>query len=195
MEEAAVNGAETMEIEIRGGAWEGIHALIFYTAVLLAILASLGILRIALGITFIILLFYSIFAIFSSPTYIIIDARAREVTLERYRYFIPRRRKFGRDEVEGLEVAESPHVPATEAEKGSRRDLSYYVRVYLVLKNGKKLRIFRSGITGAPADNRSKAFLIVEYMVDALDITVAYSQPGANKPSEDALHGEHVHEA
>jgi hypothetical protein len=186
MTEATVNETEPMEIEIRGGAWEGIHALIFYTAVTLAVLASLGILRIAFGITFIILLFYSIFAIFSSPTYIIIDARAREVTLERYRYFIPSRRSYGQGELGGLEVVESPRVPAAEGEKGSRRDLSYYVRVYLVLNDGKRLRIFRSGMTGAPAENRRKASLIVENIVDALGIPVTYNQPGKGKPGEDA---------
>ena len=191
---AAVNGAGPMELEIRGGAWEGIHALVFYTAVLLAVLASLGVLRIAFGIIFVVLLFYSILAIFSSPTFIIVDPGAHKVTLERYRYFIPKRRELGREEVEGLEVQESARVPVAEGEKGSRRDLSYNVRVYLELEDGKRMRVFRSGMTGVPADSRRDAFLIVENIVDALDIPVTYGRLGTKKSGEDARHGEYVHE-
>lgn len=186
MVEATLSEVGPMEFEIRGGAWEGIHAVIFYVAVALAVLATMGVMRIATGIGFMVLVFYSIFAIFSSPTFVIIDPRAHEVTLERYRYFIPSRHRIGREELESLEVVESPRVPAAVGEKGSRRDLSYYVRIFLKPKGGGKLRIFRSGMTGAPADNRRKAFLIVENIVVALDIPVTYSRRGIDKPSEDA---------
>lgn len=181
MAEAAAAGGGPIEFEIRGGLWEGMHALIFYTAVVFALLATLGVMRLALGISFLVLLFYSIFAIFSSPRYAIIDPAAREVTLERYHYFIPTRRSFRREELAGLEVIESPRTPPQESEKGSRRDLSYYVRVYLKLAGGRKLKIFRSGMTGAPSENRAKAFLIAAEVARTLDVPVAYRRRGARE--------------
>ena len=162
MTEAVASGSERMEFEIRGGLWEGIHVVIFYAALTFAVLATLGVMRIALGIGYIVCLFFSMFAMFSSPTYAIVDPSARELTVERYHYFIPSRLRLGRERLEGLEVIESPRVPAAEGERGSRRDLSYYVRVYLRLKDGRPLKLFRSGMTGAPSDNRNKAFLIVQ---------------------------------
>jgi len=178
MTEAVASGSERMEFEIRGGLWEGIHAVIFYAAVTFAVLATLGVMRVALGIGCIVCLFFSMFAIFSSPTYVIVDPVARGLTVERYHYFIPSRRRLGREDLEGLEVIESPRVPTTEGEQGSKRDLSYYVRVYLKRKEGHPLKLFRSGMTGAPSDNRNKAFLIVQGLAGALDIPVFYTRRG-----------------
>ena len=168
--EAVASVSERMEFEIRGGLWEGIHAFIFYVSVTCAVLATVGIMSTVLGISCVVLLFYSMFAIFSSPTYIIVDHTARELTLEKYHYFMARSRRIGRDELEGLEVTESPRVPAAEGATSSKRDLSYYVRVYLRRKDGKSLKLFRSGMTGAPSENRMKAFLITRSVSDALDI-------------------------
>jgi hypothetical protein len=178
MTEAVANGSERVEFEIRGGPWEVTHVLFFYLALTSAVLATLGVMSIVLGICCVVFLFYSMFTIFSSPTYVIVDPEAQELTLERYHYFMPSRRRIGREEVEGLEVTESPRVPAAEGETGSKRDLSYYVRVYLRQKDGKRLKLFRSGMTGAPSDNRIKAFLIVQSVSDALDIPVDYRRRG-----------------
>ena len=186
MAEAVAGVAEPTEFEIRGGVWEKIHAIIFYAAVTMAVLASVGVMRVAMGAACVVLLFYSMFAIFSSPTFVIIDPQAREVILENYHYFIPGRRHIGREEIESLEVVESPRIPTAQEEEGSRRDLSYYVRVYLRLKDGGRTAVFRSNMTGAPADNRSKAYLCVEETVAALDIPVDYTRRGSDETGEDA---------
>jgi hypothetical protein len=167
-----------MEFEIRGGPWESAHVVIFYGAVISAVLATLGVLRLALGLGCIIILFYSMFTIFSSPVFVISDPAARILTVERYHYFIPSRKRIGREELEGLEVTESARVPAAEGGQGARHDLSYYVRVYLRRSGGRRLKLFSSGMTGAPSDNRTKAFLIVQGLARDLDIPVSYTRRG-----------------
>lgn len=188
MTEAAAGDGEIMEFEIRGGPWEGIHAVIFYAAFAFAVLATVGVMRIALGISCVVTLFYSMFAIFSSPTYVLVDPVKREVTVERYRYFIPSHHRVSREELAVLEVVESPRLPGTAAEKSSKRDLSYYVRVYLVREDGKRLKLFRSGMTGAPSENRNKAFLMAQSVTEALDIPVIYTRRGSEE--DRALEGE-----
>jgi len=181
MAEAATSSSERMEFEIRGGLWESIHVVIFYGAVISAVLATVGVMRAVLGISCIVILFYSMFTIFSSPTYAISDAATRQLTLERYHYFIPSRKTIGREELEGLEVIESPRVPDTKGERGSKHDLSYFVRIYLKRKNGRRLKLYSSGMTGAPADNRTKAFLLVQRLAGDLDIPVYYTRRGLSE--------------
>ncbi len=188
MTEAAASDSEIMEFEIRGGPWEIVHVLVFYTSFTFAVLAALGVMRIALGIGCVVLLFYSMFTIFSSPTYAIVDPVKREVTVERYHYFIPSRRRIGQEDLAALEVVESPRVPGAMGERISKRDLSYYVRLYLVRKDGKRLKLFRSGMTGAPPENRNKAFLMVQSVTEALDIPVIYTRRGSEE--DRALEGE-----
>ncbi len=178
MAEAVANGSERMEFEIRGGLWESIHVVIFYGAVASAVLATLGVMRLVLGVSCIAILFYSMFTIFSSPTYAISDAATRQLTLERYHYLIPSRKTIEREEIEGLEVIESPRVPAVQGERSSKHDLAYFVRVYLKYKDGRRLKLYSSGMTGAPADNRTKAFLIVQRLAGDLDIPVLYTRRG-----------------
>lgn len=178
MTEAAASGNERVDFEIRGGPWEGIHVVVFYGALISAVLATLGVFRLFLGISCIVLLFYSMFTMFSSPTFVVSDPAAHELIVERYHYFIPSRRRLGRDELEGLEVIESGRVPGSGGERGARHDLSYFVRVYLKRKDGRSLRLFSSGMTGAPSDNRTRAFLIVQGLARDLDIPVSYTRRG-----------------
>lgn len=177
MTEAALGGVKPFEFEIRGGPWEAVHVVVFYGAVASAVLATLGVLSLLLGIGCVVLLFYSMFAIFSSPTYVATDPSARELVVERYHYFIPSRNRIGSGEMEALEVVESPRVPAEEG-NSSRHDLSYFVRVYLRMKSGRRLKLFSSGMTGAPYDNRLKAYYIVRGIAGALDVPVSYSRRG-----------------
>ena len=179
-------GPRELECEVRGDLWEGIHAVVFYAAVACAILASVGVQRLALGIACVVLLAYSIFAIFSSPTFVRFDAGAREVTVDTYRYFLLRRRRFPRDKLKGIAVVEARREPLPPGEKGSRRDLSYFVRVFLELEGGRRLKIFRSGISGSPFENREKAYLIAEGASRALDLPVDHSRRGAGKEGEAA---------
>lgn len=178
MTEAAASGNERLEFEIRGGPWESAHVVIFYGAVACAVLATLGVTRLFLGISCVVLLLYSMFTMFSSPTFVMSDAAARELVVERYHYFIPSRSRIGREELEALEVVESGRIPAEEGAKSARRDLFYSVRIYLRRKNGRRMRLFSSGMTGAPSDNRAKAFLIVQDLSRDLDIPVTYNRRG-----------------
>jgi hypothetical protein len=187
---AVASVGERMEFEVRGGAWEVTHVLFFYLALTSAVLATLGVMSVVLGICCVVFLFYSMFTIFSSPTYVIVDPTAQELTLEKYHYFIASRRRMGRDELEGLEVVESPRVPAAEGAANSKRDLSYYVRIYLKLKGGKSLKLFRSGMTGAPAENRVKAFLITRSVSEALAIPVFYTRRGLEEGDAEEEQGE-----
>lgn len=182
MTETVGDGSGKVEFEIRGGAWEGVHAVIFYAALTLAVLATAGIFRVYFGIGAIVLLFYSMLAIFSSPRFVVIGDDG--ISLLKYHFFLPSRRALGRDALEGVEVVESPRLPASEGERGSRHDLSYFVRVYLLLSGGRKLKVFRSGMTGAPADNRTAAFLIAEALAEAGDLPVTYKRRGAGGTAE-----------
>ncbi len=181
MSETAAEAGGRVEFEVRGGLWESAHVVIFYGSVISAVLATVGIWRVPLGISCIVILFYSMFAIFSSPTYVISEPGTQALTLERYYYFIPRRKRLDRDGLEGLEVVESPRVPSAREEKGARRDLSYFVRVYLRRSGGRRLKLFGSGMTGAPAENRAKAFLIAQRLAGDLDIPVYYTRHGADE--------------
>lgn len=176
MVESVAQDKSRVEFEIRGGAWEGVHAVIFYAAVTMAVLATAGLYRVYFGIAAIVLLFYSMLAIFSSPRFMVIDTEG--ISLVRYRFFIPARRGLPHEALEGVEVVESPRLPAPEGERGSRHDLSYYARVYLILSGGKRLKVFRSGMTGAPADNRRAAFLIAQALAEAADLPVIYKRRG-----------------
>ena len=183
MVEAISQESGSFELEIRGGLWEGINAVLFYLAAVFAIMATIGVARLATGIACVVFLFYSIFAIVSSPTYVTIKPSSREVLVERYYYFIPWRRTLQRSDLDRISVVESSQPPSAEEEKGSKRDLSYYVKVYLELKGRGRLKLFRSGMTGAPYDNREKAFLITESAASALDLPVAYTMRGKEKES------------
>lgn len=190
MAEAAVNSSERFEFEIRGGLWESVHVVIFYGAVASAVLATVGVMRAVLGISCIVILFYSMFTIFSSPTYAMSDAAMRQLILERYHYFIPSRKTIDRDELEGLEVVESARVPTMEGERASKHDLAYFVRVYLKYKDGRRLKLYSSGMTGAPADNRTKAFLIVQRLAGDLEIPVIYTRRGHSEEGATEQPGE-----
>ncbi len=171
----AQEDARSMEFEVRGGPWEIIHALVFYAAVTFAVLATAGVARLFSGICAVVLLFYSILAIFSSPTYVVILPEEKALIWEDYRFFVPLRRRFARENLEMLEVLESGRLPSEEGISGSGRDLSYSVHVYLKPVRGRKRKLFRSGMTGHPLENRAKAYLVVESLAHSLNLPVFYA--------------------
>jgi len=135
------------------------------------------------------LIFYTIFAIVSSPAYAVIDPATREVRVERYHYFLPSRRTLKRDELERIEVVEAPRLPSGEGRESQRRDLSYYVRVYLKAKDGRRFKIFRSNMAGSPSENREKAFLVTQSAASILDLPVLYATAGKEKGKRVSLQG------
>lgn len=176
MVDAAQKEAGRLEFEVRGGPWEGFHALVFYAAVTFAVLATAGVARLLSGILAVSLLFYSILAIFSSPTYVVILPEERAVIWEDYRFFISFRRRFAREDLGGLEVVESGRLPSGEVGSAFRRDLSYSVHVYLKPVKGRRRMLFRSGMGGNPLENRARAYLVVESMARSLDLPVVYNR-------------------
>ncbi len=186
MSQAASSGVEPLEFEVRGGLWEALHVLVFYASVASAVLAIVthGTASLLLLIACVVFLFYSMFAIFSSPTYVATDPGAHELVVERYHFFIPRRSRIGREQAELLEVMESARVPTGEG-RVAGRDTSYYVRVHLRKTSGRRLRLFSAGMTGAPYDNRLKAYFIVHDVARALDVPVAYSRRGVAAAGRD----------
>ncbi|MDI6873766.1 MAG: hypothetical protein QME84_05740 [Actinomycetota bacterium] len=177
---AAGPGSEEkgLEFEIRGGPWEVFHVLVFYVAVICAVLATAGVARMATGICAVTLLFYSILAVFSSPTYLVILPGEKAVVWERYRFFLPFRRKHPREDLEEIVVVESGGERPEEDENPSGRSLSYSARVYLRWRGGKKRRVFRSETSASPAENRARAFAVVETLAAYLGLPVSYSRRG-----------------
>jgi hypothetical protein len=175
MAKTAAEGDRRMEWEVRGGVWENLHVFIFYTAVTFAVLATAGVARFVTGILCIPFLIYSIFTMYSSATYAIIDPESKELRIEKYYYLLPVKRTIGSEDITSLVVKESARPPADSEEQASKRDLSYYVRVYALLKNGKRVKLFRSGVTGAPLDNRKKAYLIATTIAATMNLPVEYS--------------------
>lgn len=104
------------------------------------------------------------------------------MTWESYRYFIPLRRELPREGIAGVEVVEARRAPGTGEGSEPRRDLSYFVRIYLKFADGKRRRVFRSGVTGSPHDNREAAFLIAEALASSLDLPIIYHTRGGEKP-------------
>lgn len=164
-----------LEFEVRGGPWEGFHALVFYAAVACAVLSTVGVARMATGICAVVLLFYSILAVFSSPTYLVILPEERAVIWERYRFFFPFRRKHSREEFLEIVVEESGADSVEGEGRPSRRSLSYSARVFLRRREGGKHRVYRSEMSGSPAENRTRAFLVAEALSAHLDLPISFS--------------------
>ncbi|WP_287155539.1 hypothetical protein [Candidatus Solincola tengchongensis] len=165
-----------LEFEVRGGPWEVFHALVFYVAVACAVLATAGVARMATGISAVALLFYSILAVFSSPTYLVIVPEEKAVVWERYRFFLPLRRKYLSEDLKEIVVLESGGGPR-EGDDGRPpgRSLAYSARVYLRWRGGSKRRVFRSEMSGSPEENRTRAYLVAEALAINLGLPVSYS--------------------
>ncbi len=174
-------GQGELEFEVRGGPWEVFHALVFYAAVACAVLATVGVARVATGICAVALLFYSILAVFSSPTYLVVLPAEKAVVWERYRFFLPFRRKHLREELEEIVVVESGGEPVERGERPSGSSLSYSARVYLRLRGGGNRSVFRSEMSGSPPENRTRAFLVTETLAANLGLPVSYVRRGGER--------------
>lgn len=111
-----------MEWEVRGGFWQYLHVFIFYLSVTLAIMATAGVVRLASAIACVVLFVYSMFTMCSSATYVIIDPVLKEVTIEKFYYLLPIRRRVATDTMQALLVEESA-APAED--EGENQDVIY----------------------------------------------------------------------
>ncbi|OFW56881.1 MAG: hypothetical protein A2V52_06760 [Actinobacteria bacterium RBG_19FT_COMBO_54_7] len=175
MEEAVGLHEQRTEWEIRGGFWEYLHVFIFYVAAALAVLATAGVARLTNGIACLILLVYSMFTVYSSATYVIIDPVSKELLIEKNRYLLPKKHRINMADVKTLLVEESGRPPAEAEGEISKRDLSYSIRIWLILKDGRRLKLFKPGMTGSPQENRKKAYLITSSTAAIWNLPVDYS--------------------
>lgn len=95
------------------------------------------------------------------------------MVLRTYRYFLRRDSVFPASDFDHVLVEESPRPPSPGG-KGGRGDISYYARVFLERKDGKRLRVYRTGFSGSPLRNREGAFLVAEAASRALHLPVRY---------------------
>ncbi len=143
-----------IEHEISGGAWDASLFIAFYAGVLLVLLTSLGVVPFWGVIVGLSLVFFSIFAIFSSPTYLRIEDG--ELFLDRTRLFINFTKSLSREEMEKIVVEESHRASQWEEDKVPERDISYFVNVYIKTKRG-RIKAFQSSLSKHPRENRELA--------------------------------------
>ncbi len=162
--------SELRRWEVRGGGWEIFHVAVFYSAVINAVLATAGVLRLYTGIASAILLFYSMLAIFSSPTFAALEP-GKSLMIERYRFFLPVRRSIPSERLSRIVVEETIVSPLFS---GKRSQQLYLARIWLEEKGGKRHRVFRTHLNGTPQKNREEVFLVLELLVEGLGLSVLH---------------------
>lgn len=148
------------------------HVAVFYSAVINAVLATVGVLRPYTGLASAFLLFYSILAIFSSPTYAVLEA-GNKLVIERYRFFLPTKVTISAEQLSRIVVEETEVAPLLSGKHSQRL---YMARVWLEEKGGKRHRVFRTHLNGTPERNREEVFLTVERLVKNLGLPVLHER-------------------
>lgn len=151
--------AGTLEYEIRGGAWEKAFVVLFYAAVAMAILGTFGVASLVLAPAGVVLALLCIFAIASSPTYLLIEGCA--LLLERTRFYLGFTRTIPAAGVRGVRVTESRRSRAWGDGEAPDRDVSYFIRVDILTDRG-KIRAYRSPLNKPPGENRGQAMELAE---------------------------------
>lgn len=148
------------------------HVAVFYAAVLNAVLATAGVARLFTGLASALLLFYSILAIFSSPTFASLED-GKGLFLERYRFFIPQRKFIPVNTLSRVLVEETEVSPLISGRYSQRL---YLARVFVEGTDGEKHRVFRTHLNGTPERNRADVYLVVEHLADHLALPVVHSR-------------------
>jgi hypothetical protein len=149
----------TEEYEIRGGAWEVLFVLLFYAGVTVTMMGTFGVNPVVLVPIGVPLALFSIFAIASSPTYLLIEGCA--LVLERTRLYLGFSRPIPLSGVRGIRVTESRR--SLDWQEGSLpdKDVSYFIRVDLLTDRG-RVRAFRSPLNSTPGESRRQAMEIAD---------------------------------
>ncbi len=163
--------AGAIEHEISGGAWDTTLFLAFYTGVLLVLLATLQVISFWGVIAGLSLVFFSIFAIFSSPTYLRIEEG--NFFLDRIRLFIHFTRQLSREEMERIVVEESRRASQWDDDKVPERDISYFINVYIYFKRG-RVKAFQSSLSRHPRENRELAHSIASELSSITGLQVEH---------------------
>lgn len=149
----------TGEYEIRGGAWEVLFVLFFYAGVVVTMMGTFGVVPavfVPIGLP---LALFSILAIASSPTYLLISGCS--LVLERTRFYLGFSRPIPLSGVHGIRVTESRR--SLDWQDGSQpdKDVSYFIHVDLLTDRG-RVRAFRSPLNSTPGENRRRAMEIAD---------------------------------
>jgi hypothetical protein len=147
----------TAEYEVRGGAWEVFFTLTFWIGIALLLTGTFGVrpavfapIGIGLGL-------FSLFAIASSPTYLLASGCA--LVLERTRFYLGFSRPVPLSGITGVLMTESRRSRDWRGGNPPDKDVTYWARVDIVTDHG-RVRAFRSPLNGTPGDNRKRALEI-----------------------------------
>jgi hypothetical protein len=151
--------AETLEYEIRGGAWEVAFVVLFYAGVALTVIGTFGVEPVILAPTGIGLVLVCILAIASSPTFLLVEGCA--LVLERTRFYLGFTRPIPVSGVRGVRLTESRRSQSWKDGVAPDKDVSYFVRVDLLTEHG-KVRAFRSPLNQPPGESRRQALELAE---------------------------------
>ncbi len=153
--------AQELRFVIRSDLWERSFVVLFYAAFLLVILASIP--ALGLGLTGAIigigLVPVSMFGIFSSPTEAVVTPDGTAILWERYRLFMRLSKRVEPAAMKRLRIIEPSAVSSEKVERDNPKvDITYYVFLQLELASGKKLRLFGSGLTMTPLEQKRTAY-------------------------------------
>lgn len=151
--------SEAAEYEISGTGFAIFFALFFYAGVLLALSATIASLSIWIILVGIGMVFFSVFAIATSPTYLRIEGDY--LVLERVRFFLTFSRSIPVNKLNKVLVKESRSSTRWAEGEPPAKDVSYFVHVY-IYAGKKRIRVFRSSLNHPPGENRARALEVAE---------------------------------
>lgn len=147
----------TAEYEVRGGAWEVFFTLTFWAGVALILTGTFGVRPAVLAPAGIGVGLFSIFAIASSPTYLLVEGCA--LVLEKTRFYMGFSKPVPLSGITGVLMTESRRSSDWPGGSPPDKDVTYWARVDIVMGRG-RVRAFRSPLNGTPGDNRRRALEI-----------------------------------
>ncbi len=153
-----MNASEvTAEYEVRGGAWEVFFTLTFWAGVALLLAGTFGVQTVVLASAGIGVGLFSVFAISSSSTFLLVEGCA--LVLEKTRFYMGFSRPVPLSGITGVRMTESRRSSGWPGGNPPDKDVTYWVRVDIVTDHG-RVRAFRSPLNGTPGDNRRRALEI-----------------------------------
>ena len=144
----------TAEYEVRGGAWEVFFTLAFWVGIGLLLTGTFGFKPAVFAPAGIAVGLFSIFAIASSSTFLLVEGCA--LVQERTRFYMGFSRPVPMSGVKGVRLTESRRSLEWPGGNPPDKDVTYWARVDVITDHG-RMRAFRSPLNGTPGDNRERA--------------------------------------
>lgn len=153
-----VSGNEVpVEYEVRGGAWEVFFTLTFWLGIALLLTGTFGVKPVVFAPAGIAVGLFSIFAIASSSTYLLVENGS--LAFEKTRFYLGFSQSIPLSGIVGVRLTESKRSLDWPAGNPPDKDVTYWARVDLLTSQG-RMRAFRSPLNGSPAGNRQRALEI-----------------------------------